>query len=685
MRFLQVLARPRPVRTLLLFMALAIMLPALAFSAYLVAHLAGLQREQFKDRLSRQAANLANDLDRDTERLLTLLDTLAVSRSLKSHDFEAFHAEASLAVARAGTFIAVSESSGQQLVNTRVPFGAALPKPPIPDEQRATLASGKPYIGNVTLGMISHKWVFGIAIPLKLDGYPGAMMTMIVDADHLLPLMDGLFLPSNWLTGISDRQSRVVARSRDQQNYVGTLLPEGLRPSGHSNRDVFEATSLDGVVTLRSVAQTKYAGWDVTAIVPKSLIDAEIRGAELGLALGGLALLALASALAGLFARWIIEPVQSLASAAAKLESGKLTKVETSPVAEVNDVAASLREAAQELATRGATLFRNERRFALAQKTAGLAYYELDLHRQTMSVSSNFSDIFGFQPADDTPLSTVHTELHRIHPDDRERVRLRQQTGMQTPGQIEDEYRILMPDGSIRWIAAHIETIADRNGRPSRMIGANLDITRRKEQETHITFMMREVSHRAKNLLAIIQAMATQTARTSVSITEFQARFSQRLQGLSASHDLLVNQNWEGVDLAALIWAQLKPFADDAGGRLTVAGPAIFLTPASAQSLGLALHELATNATKYGALSIPNGTVTISWRLAAEMPDPKFYLTWTESGGPQIGKPKHKGFGHTVYERMMGQALNASVHTKYEPTGIVWTIEAALSSVGHRS
>ena len=681
----ELLRRPRPVRTLLFYLELALILPALAFSAFLVMHLAALQRTNFDDRLRQQSANLADDIDRDTERLLTILDTLALSRELKRHDFEAFHADASMAVARAGTFIAVSDGSGQQLVNTRVPIGTALPKPPIPEEERGVLASGKPYVSDVTLGMISHKWVFGITIPLELDGYPGATMTMIVDADHLLPIMQGLFLPSQWTTGISDRLGRVVARTRGQEQFVGTTIPPSLRFDASRGRDVFEAASLEGEVTLRSISRTKYGDWEVAAIVPKLLIDSEIRGSELGLALGGLALSALAFALAGLFARWIIEPVHTLADAASKLESAVVPLVPQSPVAEVNEVASSLRSAGEELARRGDTLLRNERNFALAQKATGLAYYDLDLNRQTISVSPNFSEVIGFQPAAVMP-SALFTELDRVtHPADREREHLRRQTAMQTPGPSHDEYRILLSDGSIRWIEANTDTIADSRGHPVRMIAAKLDITKRKEQETHITFLMREVSHRAKNLLAIIQSMATQTARSSVSLPDFQVRFSQRLQGLSASHDLLVNQNWQGVDLAALIKAQVSPFVGDTGERLSLSGPAIFLGPASAQSLGLALHELATNATKYGALSVPYGKVAIDWAVAPGSADARFRLLWRESGGPPVAPPARNGFGDTVYKRMLGQSLNATVNVAYDAEGVVWTCETTLSSVGHLS
>ena len=675
--------RPRPVRTLLLLMALTLIVPALAFSVYLVRHSASLQRAQLEQRLVQVSADLADFIDRDVERMLTLLDTLALSASLKAHDYAAFHAAASMAVQRAGTYIAISDETGQQLVNTRVPFGTTLPKLPIPEAQRIALLSGQSYVSDITLGSISHKWAFGIAIPLDIEGQPHGMMTMVLDTDHLLPIMSGLALPTRWITGVSDRQGQIVARSQDQDGYAGTLLPPGLRYTDERKSTVFEAPDLMGVPSIRAMARTKYAGWDVSAVVPTALIETEITNSEMTLAVVGFSLLLLALALAAIFARWIIEPMQALAASASALETDDTPAPETaiSPVAEVNDVASALRSASRELRTRALRLRQSERRLDLAQRTARLAYVDLELTQQTATVSDTFEEIFGFRPPTDDASKTLESLIDRVHPDDRKRVMAARTAAIAKLGSYEDEFRIVLANGETRWISAHGETLGDAAGKPIRIIGTNLDITRRKEQENHISFLLREVSHRAKNLLAIIQAMATQTARTSLTTEEFQARFSQRLQGMAASHDLLVNQNWQGVEIGELVRAQLRPFADESGGRLALAGPAVFLTPAAAQSIGLALHELATNATKYGALSVAGGKVTVSWRTVHEDSAPRFQMTWREKGGPDVTPPQLRGFGHTVFERMIKQALSASIELNYAADGVSWTLNSMLSSV----
>ena len=183
--------------------------------------------------------------------------------------------------------------------------------------------------------------------------------------------------------------------------------------------------------------------------------------------------------------------------------------------------------------------------------------------------------------------------------------------------------------------------------------------------------LMREISHRSKNLLAVVQAIAGQTAHSAGTLDEFEERFIKRLQGLAASHDLLVHENWRGVRMFELAREQLGPFAEANSSRLTLQGPAVMLTAEAAQAIGLALHELATNATKYGAWMTPVGHVTFSWTKEA---DGDVELTWLERGGPRVLAPTKKGFGHVVIEKMVALSVNGGVTMTFEPDGLRWVL-----------
>ena len=206
------------------------------------------------------------------------------------------------------------------------------------------------------------------------------------------------------------------------------------------------------------------------------------------------------------------------------------------------------------------------------------------------------------------------------------------------------------------------------------------DITQRKEAEEHTQMLLREVNHRAKNLLAVVQAIARQTVQDEHPAT-FAERFSARLLALGASQDLLVQSNWRGVDLNRLIRSQLAHLDDLVGTRVVLGDEPLCILPAAAQTLGMALHELATNAAKYGALSVPEGTVRITWSLAEEGPAQRFMMRWTEHGGPRVQRPSRTGFGHTVIKGAVEHGLDGDVHLDYLQAGLEWTVNALASAV----
>ena len=200
-----------------------------------------------------------------------------------------------------------------------------------------------------------------------------------------------------------------------------------------------------------------------------------------------------------------------------------------------------------------------------------------------------------------------------------------------------------------------------------------------------MTFLLREMSHRAKNLISVIQAIAHRTLRNSESFDDFEQRFTGRLQALAASHDVLANQNWKVVSLEELARTQLSSFVATETQRVTVTGPYLEVDVDAAQAIGLALHELATNAAKYGSLSVAEGKVALSWTVVHEPADrPTLRIIWRESDGPEISAPSRKGFGHVVVNEMISRYVNAVVSTSYPSSGMVWEMSAPIESLVRR-
>ena len=230
---------------------------------------------------------------------------------------------------------------------------------------------------------------------------------------------------------------------------------------------------------------------------------------------------------------------------------------------------------------------------------------------------------------------------------------------------------IRIPEGdTAHWYDVHIEPLRDVTGAIIGLTCAAVDITGRKAGEAHLRDLMRELTHRSKNLLAVIQAMARQTARYAGSIEGFLDQFNARLQALAASHDLLVQESWYGAELTELVHSQLGHYFDREFSQVSAEGPSVLLKPEAAQSLGLALHELATNAAKYGALSTLAGRVAVSWRRLPSSNGGAVELTWHESGGPPVKQPQQRGFGSLVIERNLARSLDAEIDVTFAAEGL---------------
>ena len=185
---------------------------------------------------------------------------------------------------------------------------------------------------------------------------------------------------------------------------------------------------------------------------------------------------------------------------------------------------------------------------------------------------------------------------------------------------------------------------------------------------------MREVNHRAKNLLTVVQAIAHQSAK-SVHPQTFAENLTRRLQSLSASQDLIVSGNWVHVPIADLVKSQLAPFGVTAD-RLLICGDPIVLKPEAAQGIGMAVHELATNAIKYGALSNEQGKIAVGWATMQDGGRKYFEMNWTEIDGPPVTPSSHRGFGRKVIERMAAEAVQGEVDYRFDPDGVRWTLRA---------
>ncbi len=217
----------------------------------------------------------------------------------------------------------------------------------------------------------------------------------------------------------------------------------------------------------------------------------------------------------------------------------------------------------------------------------------------------------------------------------------------------------------------HAQALEETN---AKLADARVDIDERKRHEEQITLLLREVNHRSKNMLSVVQAISRQTVAASPN--DFIDRFAERIEALAASQDLLVKNDWRGVDLQELARSQLGHFKDLVDKRIELRGPPLFVFASAAQTIGMALHELATNAGKYGALSDGCGRVEVNWSLERGKDGGKtFAISWRERGGPPVAAPVRAGFGSTVLCQVAKESLDAKVELDYASTGLVWRLQ----------
>jgi PAS domain S-box-containing protein len=315
-------------------------------------------------------------------------------------------------------------------------------------------------------------------------------------------------------------------------------------------------------------------------------------------------------------------------------------------------------------------------RLQLALDAALLGWWQYDPIRHVVWWDTRLKETFDV--ADDW--TDVEEFKRRVHPDDIERVwaAVEAATDPTNPKRYATEFRHMRGDGEVRWIEAHALVHFEGTGRERRavnMVGTAQDITGRKEREEREHLLVREINHRAKNMLSIVEAIARQTATSSPEC--FVDRFSDRIQALSANQDLLVRNAWRGVEVEDLVRTQLAHFADLLGSRIALSGPKLRLNAAAAQAIGLALHELSTNAGKYGALSTARGRVDVSWDAAGDT----FTMAWIEREGPSVSAPQRRGFGTTVLEQMAERCVRGAVDLDYPLSGVVWRLTCRAANV----
>jgi PAS domain S-box-containing protein len=307
-------------------------------------------------------------------------------------------------------------------------------------------------------------------------------------------------------------------------------------------------------------------------------------------------------------------------------------------------------------------LVQSEQRRSLALAASNLGSWDWDRVNGDCLWDEGQYRIFGVDPQN---FSVTPENIRALlYPDDWEQVRAAGEKVLNGGQARETEFRVRRPDGEVRWCLGTAAATVDANNRVVRVSGVTADITDRKKAEERQVLLAREVDHRAKNALALVQAIVRMTRATN--IEAYIAAVEGRIKALSRVHTVLSQSRWQGADLAGLVDEELAPYRTSDSDRVQASGPKILLQPATAQTLALVLHELVTNAAKYGALSSLSGKVALMWKWERNAIE----FRWAETGGPLAKTPSSVGFGTRIVLTSIERQLNGRVSFDWRPEGL---------------
>ena len=679
--------RQWPIRTHLAMYGLGTIVPVLAITTHLLLQTATLQRRQALHQAEALARQISDRVDRVLERAIAVGQTLATSRVLLRGDYLEFDEQTRRVAQSVGAIIALRDTSGQQLTNTSSPPGAPLPRsnPHVLEVDRRAAASKKPVISDLVVGTVINRPLVLATIPVIKDAEVIGFINVALYPEALSRLM-AQDISEGWIVGLLGSDGRRIARTKDHERFIGTTNPRFLA-AATSREGTWTGQTDEGIAISGAYVRSPLSNWTVSIGVPEELLSAPLSRALrslVGLALGALAL---SLGLGWWLSRYISEPIKRLSQAAKVLGAGEMPSRAAFPIEELAEVSEGLRQSAFELARRAAENTRitqavreSEARYRSALIVGRMASWETNFATGQRIWSPEGQSLFGISLPDGIGCIGGPRDEFRnaLHPDDRHLVAHFHATA-RSQDSFAAEYRIKHASGEVLWVAGRGAVVErDSNGNPLKMINVVADITARKTAEQHGQFLIGELAHRSKNLLTVVQAIASQTARGSQSLQDFDQVFRDRLKAMAVSQDVVVQQSWKSASLRNLVTQQLASFMDTNNPRVSISGPDVAITVEAAQGVGLALHELATNAAKYGALSCPEGKISISWSFSEDS-DRGPIMTWVEMDGPPVAEPLRQGFGHQVIGQLAAMAVGGTVDVDYAPAGLRWTLQ--MSSV----
>jgi PAS domain S-box-containing protein len=677
----------RSLRAYLLLLSTALLLPVVAFASVLLWRYAHAEQARYEQEARTAAQRLMAAVDLELSRMRAAADVLAASRSLDTGDYAAFHRQAVEALRAwspenpTGIAVIVRDRAGQQVVNTRLAPGQPLPRGANPQIDQEVIATKRASIQDLFVGAQAARPIISIRVPVFADENASEVshvLSLALDPDRFVAVVLAQKLPGAWVGTVVDGESKVVARSTEQGRYLGQLAPAEFRAHATGEGGVWRGENLEGVPVLGAFERSRVSHWRAFVGVPLALAEGQLHRSLWMIA--GLGLLALTSTL--LFAipigHRLTRSVRSLAASAHALARGGRAEPLVTGLSEVDDVAVVLRRAAEDLDQRERALRASEGRLRATHENAAVGIVEINREGRFTYVNEAQCRLTGH-----TRDELLGRQFwHATHPSDLDQDRdlfTRQVRGEFAIYTLEKKH--VRVDGTLGWARVSSTAVRDPlDGSFMYAVRVVEDITARKGAETRQQLLIDELNHRVKNTLATVQSLAYQTFRQALPPEIARQRFEARLMALSRTHNLLNESHWTGASLRDVLALELEPFAREGDVQFEMNGPDVDLPARTAVVLGMVVHELATNAVKYGALSSPEGRLRLSWCVREQdtSGEQMLSLSWREDSGPKVTRPERMGFGSRLVKQAITHELGGEVEVDFTVNGVHCSIAIPL-------
>jgi PAS domain S-box-containing protein len=540
-------------------------------------------------------------------------------------------------------------------------------------------------------GGLAPQPVLPLALPIWNDrGDVVGVLAAALDLAWLNQKVKERTVPENGSVTIADRRGIVIVQHPHPERMLGKLLPqEYLAQASAKTIGTAETISADGLKRIVGYIPLAVPPRDIyvnVGLSTRAAFASINQAARRGFMLIAAALI-LALSLSALLSRaFITKPFEIVTDGIRAWRQGDYQARIDIPgkSGEFGILARAFNDLMDDVAERQHALQASEERARLALEAGHMGTWWYDPNKGVGGWSTQATAMLGFPHASEV-MDHQHW-LDILHPEDLDRVVQKWYDSVKNQGDYQDEYRIRLPNGDLRWINSRGRVFFDIQKRPVYFIGIFQDITEQKHAEEQQRFFLDELNHRVKNTLTTVQSIASQTLRTTETAAQFKEAFEGRLLALSKTHNLLTRKSWREAELRDVAEQELAPYRKQGDERVVLDGPNVRLPARYAINLGLVLHELVTNAAKYGALSTNAGHLEMNWAVIEneDRPD-QLRIHWTESGGPPVAPPKRQGFGSRLIRRSIEGELGGYMVLNFAEGGVSYDISVPLAHASKAS